>query len=97
MTTCSPEAAMQKPTECRNLHKLGKGLTQLLRDVWNREISRTMAYTTRNTVNRLAHGELHLNLFTCASQNINEEMSKLLAVVAVKIIQTSTQLMKRQS
>ena len=37
------------------------------------------------------------NLFTCASQNINEEMSKLVAVVAVKIIQTSTQLMKRQS
>ena len=39
------------------------------------------------------------NLFTCASQNTNEEMSKLVAVVAVKIIdiQTSTQLMKRQS
>ena len=33
-----------------------------LRDVWNQgEISRTMAYTTRNTVNRLVHKELHLN------------------------------------
>ena len=39
------------------------------------------------------------NILTCASQNIDEEMSKLVAVVAVKIIdiQTSTQLMKRQS
>ena len=39
-----------------------------LRDVWNREISRTMAYTTHNTVytthntvNRLVGNELHLN------------------------------------
>ena len=28
--------------------------------VWNREISRTMAYTTRSTVNRLACEELHI-------------------------------------
>ena len=34
------------------------------------------------------------NNLTCASPNGNEEMSKL---VAVKIIQTYTQLMKRQS
>ena len=33
------------------------------------------------------------NILTCASQNMNEEMSKL---VAVKIVQTMTQLMKRQ-
>ena len=32
-----------------------------LRDVWNREIRRTMAYTTHNTVNRLARKELHLS------------------------------------
>ena len=32
-----------------------------LRDVWNWEISRTMAYTTRNTVSRLVRKELHLN------------------------------------
>ena len=34
------------------------------------------------------------NILTCASQNNDEEMSKL---VAVKIIQTYKQLMKRQS
>ena len=34
------------------------------------------------------------NILTCASQNMNEEKSKL---VAVKITQTYTQLMKRQS
>ena len=34
------------------------------------------------------------NILTCASQNMDEEMSKLLAV---KIIQTYTQLMKMQS
>ena len=33
-----------------------------LRDVWNRDIRRTiMAYTTHNTVNRLVRKELHLN------------------------------------
>ena len=34
------------------------------------------------------------NILTCASQNTDEEMSKL---VDVKIVQTMTQLMKRQS
>ena len=34
------------------------------------------------------------NILTCASQNMDEEMSKL---VAVKIVQTMTLLMKRQS
>ena len=34
------------------------------------------------------------NILTCASQNMDEEMSKL---VAVKIFQTCTQLMKWQS
>ena len=34
------------------------------------------------------------NILTCASQNMDEEMSKL---VAVKIVQTMTQLMKTQS
>ena len=34
------------------------------------------------------------NILTCASQNMDEEISKL---VSVKIIQTYTQLMKRQS
>ena len=36
---------------------------QLLQDIWNGEISRTMAYMYRtcNTVNRLARKELHLN------------------------------------
>ena len=34
------------------------------------------------------------NILTCALQNMDEDMSKLLAV---KIIQTYTQLMKRQS
>ena len=38
--------------------------------------------------------DFHKNILTCASQNMDEEMSKL---VALKIVQTHTQLMKRQS
>ena len=59
--TTSTEAAVQQWMECQKLHELEKRLMPLLRDVWYREKSRTMAYTTHNTVNRLACKELHLN------------------------------------
>ena len=37
------------------------------------------------------------NILTCASQNMDEEMLEMSKLVAVKIIQTFSQLMRRQS
>ena len=45
-------------SECRNLHHPQEN--QILPGFLP-ELSRTMAYTTRNTVNRLARKQLHLN------------------------------------
>ena len=47
-----------------------------LRDVWNREISRTMSYTTRNTVNRLVRKELHLNPVASNDQWKNKPINR---------------------
>ena len=44
-------------------------------------------------IRKIVSVDLAWDILTCASQNMDEEMSKL---VAVKIIQTYTQLMKRQ-
>ena len=45
-------------------------------------------------IRKMASVDPAWNILPCASQNMDEEMSKL---VALKIIQTYTQLMKRQS